>query len=402
MNKESAGRLFSSDSGGCRPTGEQELLLRAALLKGKDALDAWREWKAGVDIDRLDAGSLRLLPLLYRNLRNHGIEDPLMKTFRGVHRYIWYKNRIIFHNLASLLDSFHDEKIETILLKGVALILLYYKDYGLRYLGDFDLLVPTEQAGAAIQMLLRLGWTPEGRSAESLTGPFISSRHSHHFRNHAEQVCDLHWHVLTESSWPNADDDFWEGAVSISFDGVSTRALNPSDQLFHVCGHGAKWNPIPPLRWAADAMAILNAAPSEINWGRFIDRARKLRLILPARDTMNYLRNVLEAPIPPAVLQDMEDLPVSRGERIEYQLKTKPDDRSGPLLRFRLRYYEYLRSAGSAGRRCKWIGFPVFLQHLWGLDHLWQVPFCVIYRGVRRIRRLVARDGTRWARRDPL
>ncbi len=393
MNKESAGRLFSSDSGGCRPTGEQELLLRAALLTGKDALDAWQEWKAGVDIDRIDAGSQRLFPLLCRNLRNHGIEDPLMNTFRGVHRYIWYKNQIIFHNLASLLGSFRDEKIGTMLLKGAALILLYYKDYGLRYMGDFDLLVPTEQASTAIRMLLRLDWTPERRSAEALTDPFISSRHSHPFRNHSGQGCELHWHGLLEACWPGVDDDFREGAVSIKLGDVSTRVLNPTAQLLHISVHGAAWNVTPPLRWTADAMAILNAASSEIDWSRFIAQARRLCLILPARETMNYLHNVLKAPIPPGVLQDMEDLPVSRVEQIEYQAKIKPDDRSGPLLRFRLRYYEYLRSAGSAGRRCKCIGFPVFLQHVWGLDHLWQLPFCVIYRGIRRIIRLIVRPG---------
>ena len=48
-------------NGGFWPTSQQELLLRAALLPGKEAIDAWREWKSGVDVDQLDPGSLRLL-----------------------------------------------------------------------------------------------------------------------------------------------------------------------------------------------------------------------------------------------------------------------------------------------------------------------------------------------------
>ena len=46
------------------PTREQERLLRAALLRGPLALEAWDEWKAGADMDHLDAGSYRLLPQL--------------------------------------------------------------------------------------------------------------------------------------------------------------------------------------------------------------------------------------------------------------------------------------------------------------------------------------------------
>ena len=389
MSEESACRLFSSDSGGCWPTGEQELLLRAALLPGKDALDAWRKWKAVVNINLIDAGSQRLFPLLYRNLRNNGIQDPLMITFRGVHRYIWYRNQLIFHELTALLGSFRDRKIETMLLKGAALIPLYYKDLGLRFLGDFDLLVPTKQALAAIRLLLRLGWTPKQRSAELLNEPYISRRPSHPFINQAGQACDLHWHVLNDVCWPDGDDDFWERSVSINLGDVSTRVLAPADQLLHTLVHGAAWNVIPPLRWVADAMMILKADHAEINWDRFIEQAQKRRFILPIRDTMNYLHNVLEAPIPPEVLQDIEGLPVSRIERFEYQLKTKPKDRYGPLLSFRFRYHEYLRSAGSGGRRYKCIGFPVFVQHLWGLDHIWQLPFDVIYRGVRMIIRLI-------------
>src|SRR5947208_1037833 len=62
----------------CWPTAQQELLLRAVLAKGEQALTAWQEWKADIDIENLDEGSTRLLPLLCRNLKNEGVNDPLM------------------------------------------------------------------------------------------------------------------------------------------------------------------------------------------------------------------------------------------------------------------------------------------------------------------------------------
>ena len=54
--------------GDCWPTSQQRLLLRAALLEGSHAIETWNDWKRGIILDRLDRGSIRLLPLLYHNL----------------------------------------------------------------------------------------------------------------------------------------------------------------------------------------------------------------------------------------------------------------------------------------------------------------------------------------------
>jgi len=87
------------------PTAQQELLLRASLLKGKQATDAWEEWISTVDIDHLDLGSLRTLPLLYRNLHTQGVKHPLMSKLRGIYRLSWYKNQTLFHHIGSVLAA---------------------------------------------------------------------------------------------------------------------------------------------------------------------------------------------------------------------------------------------------------------------------------------------------------
>ena len=47
------------------PTVEEELLLKACLTKGEEALRSWRAWGDSVDIEDIVIGSQRLLPLLY-------------------------------------------------------------------------------------------------------------------------------------------------------------------------------------------------------------------------------------------------------------------------------------------------------------------------------------------------
>ena len=58
------------------PDAAQTLLLQAALLDGDAGRTALDEWRARVDLDRLDRGSLTLLPLLYQRLVDAGIADP--------------------------------------------------------------------------------------------------------------------------------------------------------------------------------------------------------------------------------------------------------------------------------------------------------------------------------------
>ena len=305
----------------CWPTWQQELLLRAALLKGKDSIEAWERWKSSVDIEHLDIGSHRLLPHLYRNLQDQGVKDPQMSKFKDVYRQTWRHNELLFHHVSSLLLAFRDGGIETIVLKGAAVALLHYKDCGLRPMNDFDVMVRVKQTRAAIDLMKKLGWNPIPRSPEALTESYLSIVNSHGFTHNSGRECDLHWHLFPEGCQADADNDFWDQSVPFHVHGVSTRSLAPTDQLLHVCVHGAEWNPIPPLRWVADAMMIMKT--SLIDWDRLIAQAQKRLLILPLRDTVDYLHHQLSAPVPPEILQSLYKMQASRLERAEYKYKTE-------------------------------------------------------------------------------
>jgi hypothetical protein len=370
--------------GGCWPTRQQELLLRAALLQGEEAINAWYEWKSKVDVDRIDQGSLRLLPLLYQNLCVLGIEDPLMDIFKGVYRLTWYKNQTVLHDMAFLLNAFHNAGIQTMVLKGTALTLLHYRDYGLRPMHDFDVLIQTEQVSAAIDLLKRLDWRPKSRELKAFNKEYFSLRHSHGFEDNSGRQFDLHWYMFPECCFANSNDDFWNGSVSTEFHNVAVHALNPTDQLLHVCVHGINWAPVPLPYWIADAMVLMNTSQSEIDWDRLIAQTQRLRLILPIKDSLNYIQDLLHAPIPPAFLESLKSTPVSRLERMEYHTRTRPPGVMGGLPIKWFRYLRYSHPTNNPVSLFNFIGFSRFLQHYWGIDHLWQVPFHVVSKGVKR------------------
>jgi hypothetical protein len=373
----------AKDNIDCWPTREQELLLLAALLEGKDAVSAWEEWRSSVDLERIDPGSFRLLPLLYHNLTAQGVEDPLINPLKELHRNTWYQNRILLNRAVALLDSFNGAGIKTVLLKGIALTILYYKDFGIRPMGDIDVLVPTEKAIHAIGLLRKMGWIPSYKSPEAII-PII---HGCDFVDSLDQYhIDLHWHLFIECCQPDSDDDFWDGALPITVKGVSTYVLNPADELLHTCVHGVKWSPIPPFRWVADAMMIMRSSKAEIDWNRLIRLAEKHRLILPLRHALRYLLNRFGAPVPTWVLDSLEKMPTSRIEHMEYRYKT--ENHENKLLgNIPVLWFDFLRlRRGRASPQKRLIGFLGYVQRFWDLEHMWQIPLYALSLGLRKIR----------------
>ncbi len=379
-------------AGACWPTPDQLLLLRAALWQGQPALAAWAEWTEGHDIDTVDVGSHRLLPLVYTNLRALGVEHPLLGRLKGLHRRTWYENRLLFHHMIPLVQAFEAAGIQTLILKGPALASLTYPDLGARPMEDFDLLAPTAQAADALDLLATLGFRPSPRAVQAFKPGYLSVIHSYPFVDAEGWELDLHWHVLAEGCQPDADADFWAGAVPFDLDGVATRTLNAADHLLHICVHGARWNETPPVRWVADAVRLLNAA-GDLDWPRLTCQAERRRLVVPVREALRYLREALAAPIPSSVIERLFALPVTDDERREYELLTRPLATIGPASRLWLHYRRYLRTDHDIPLRHQPVGFARFLQHTWGLDHAWQLPGYALRGGVRRAWRAARAEG---------
>lgn len=371
-----------NNESGCWPTREQELILRAALLRGEPALESWNEWKRSVNLDIIDYGSHRLIPQLYRNLQRHGVADPVLERFKGVYRYYLYKNEILLHRIGSLLSSFADVGIKTIVLKGAALIQLYYRESGLRPMLDADVLVHAGQAEQAMDLLTRLRWKPVRYRQPRQRIPIL---HSTPFEDEGGRQLDLHWHLFWECFNANDDRDYWDRAVPIEIGGVQTLALSPTDQLLHTCWHGARWNEVPPIRWIADALAIMGESGAEIDWTRLLKQAQKHRIVMPVKDSLAYVQKTFAAPVPDNVLESLSAVRVSRIERESYEVTLNPMAPPTTAKILRLLYYDYRWLSSSTSSRFKPLAFAKHLQAKWDIAHLWHVPLYVSLRMVKRV-----------------
>lgn len=379
---------ITDSRGGCWPTPFQELLLKATLLKTDAALRAWQEWFEQNGLDRLDNGSYRLLPMTYRNLQRLGYDDPVMMRLKGVSRRAWCENHMVFRRMAPVLAALHGAGISTLILKGAALTLLHYRDFGLRPMQDLDILVPEERALDSISLLEGQGWQRETLPAVRFGRFFLSYRHAADFIREPQERLDLHWHVLFQSCDRDVDQLFWEASVPAEFEGQPTRALCPTDQFLHACVHGVVWNEVPPLRWVADACCVLDSSP--IDWDRLLRVASTCRVIPALRDALRYLVNTVEASIPSEILLKLESMPVTPAEQLEYQFYLKELEAPGMRQTVKALYPRYRRAVQGQSLLQRAAGVPLFLQHYWNLDRPWRaVPRAFNY-GIKRAKRVLS------------
>ncbi len=349
--------------GSLLPTPPQALLLHAALDAGEAARRAFYEWRAQTDLEQpLDLGVYRLLPLLYHNLRALRVQDAWLNRFKSVYRREWAHTQILLQTMAKELRALHAAGIQTLALKGAPLARLYYQDYGLRPMSDFDILVPNAQRRAAIELLVREGWQPRYRPLSRLTDNVLAVRDGWNFENARQEQFDLHWHVLLECRSQAADGDFWARSIPLQIAGVETRTLHPTDHLLFGCLHGVRWNIVSPMRWIPDTLMILRRAGAQIEWARLLTLAEKFRLNLRLALALNYLREQFQAPIPPDFLQALNRIPVSKRERQLYAALIAPPTWSAGILAHWYRYMFDLELTGKTNPVYKWLGFPGYWQ----------------------------------------
>ncbi len=377
------------------PNYQHELLLTASLVKGEHALSAWQQWRSAVDFTGLDFPSIQMLPLLYCNLRNQQVTDPLLDKYKSYYQHYWVKNHELFRNAGPLLTSYQTAGIETWLLKGAALSALCYKDAGLRVMADCDVMVSEEQALAAVDILLQHGWKPGFGSRQMFNKAFFSVRHSQGFK-HESLNCkiDLHWRVFSQCR--SRDDlSFRQNSIPLNFFGLQMRTLNLTDQLFHACVHGGGEVVGGKINWVADAMFIMAGGVDTIDWNYLAYQAKKYHLSLVMHDTLRYLHERLGGPVPPEFLQELKQIPVKKIVYNEYNYKVNPKARSfwGTLMRS---WYQHSRLTGFRNALYRLITYPRYLQLIWGVSSLWRLPVdswlivlrrFITLRGIKKVNR---------------
>jgi hypothetical protein len=292
-------------------SGAQEHLIRAALLSGPQALQAWKSWIESRGLEIMERGSYFLLPALYQNLNNLQAGGDSIPKIKGVYKRTWLSNHIVIKRFFETAQVFAREGIIPIPLAGLAGLLGIYDEQGLRPITRLALAIDPSQIKPSCAAVQALGYKPVGDLTPN-EEPKASYLFTVGSRLRLELCCCPIPHLASSQNrrpyWPVTDE-----MVS---HGIKIKTMKPADSLFCALVRDSRWRNPEPLAWLVDAATLIQKG--NIDWDRLIHLARSTRSGLILTYGLSYINNLLPGHVPDFVLDKIKQLPVTISDVIEF------------------------------------------------------------------------------------
>jgi hypothetical protein len=330
-----------------RPDPEPELLLHAALDDGDAALEAFTRWRSVVDFERIDGGSMRLLPLVVDNLGTRLGDDDVAGRARGIAKYTWAHVQQAQRVMAPVLNALSDAGFVPMLLKGWALPDGYGGRAWLRARFDLDLLVPEERFASAVRLFEDHGFS---RAFDVEHGDQrIGDRHAVGFSGPGGLDVDLHRRALPTINQRGAEDPFWRAARPMALGEAQCLVPDRADLLLMTIEHAWRWNPADSgVRWVADAVVLLRER-EPFDWDRLVAMSERYWFEALVDDALSYLARAYGTPYPDSVRRRLKDAP--RWALIEAGARARPPAQLSRRERIALWLGDAVRSSLEPGSR---------------------------------------------------
>lgn len=356
------------------------LLLRAATAADEAALVAWNTWLATGDLDAVDGASFAVLPQVYEHLVAVGGEFAEAARLHGIQRRQWYQNRVAMHSLAQAIGSLSGAGIEAMVLKGAALLLAVPGVSSSRGMSDVDLLVRPEDAIRAADVLRATGWAKPWQRMPEPAAAF-AVMHAYPLRDASGASLDLHRQMLEDNRALGVDRGAWKRAGTSEIEGRAVRVPAPEDLLVAVCVHGTRATPTRTIRWALDALAVLEAFGAGMDWELVVRIARRRHMTLALAEALRFVRDEFAANVPGETISALDAARRGWVERLDYRAQGGKEQ---PAWAVASTFTRYLRQAEGHGVVSGARSFPAFLRMLWGVERTRDIPL----DGWRRLRAL--------------
>lgn len=306
------------------------LLLRSALLPDDAAWQAWLDWRARADLQTLRDPAISLMPLVYKRWESRlDRQDTVVPIMKGVYRRTWYKNQILLDQARGLAAALEQEGIPVVFLKGMAALLGFYGDPGLRVMKDLDVLVPGDCADRAAGILEARGFAFRDKFASR---DFLR-RYAHgcEFFSPRFGKIDLHWHAFHDLLNDAGDRLVWENRRSVDLKGLSVSIPGPACFVLHTLLGAARATGKGDYRWMTDIVFLLRSLPEEtLDWSWLTRAVQTFPILgLPVRDTAASLEQEIPGTVPQAFLKAWSEPASASWYKRCYEWNLNPDAMGG-------------------------------------------------------------------------
>ena len=308
--------------------------------------------------------------LLYKSAtkKNINIPFPIKQSLKQEYIYNWGRNIRIFEELAALLRMFENP---VIVLKGAALLSSVYEDFGLRALGDVDILVKPEDVPKIDKVLSQLGYrSGNGRRSYPVSNYLNSLVYG---KNGSPLLLHLHWH-LVNNALPNYVytekinmEKLWRDAIPLRVQQSEALCLSPHHQLLHLSEHAMKHS-FYTLIHIWDIQQVINRWKKELDWEKLCREAEEFHLKGPLFYSLWLSKEYFGASVPQKILESLHPCRRGLGERVFHSLL-----RHGKRKE-KFCWFFYLSNISGWRKRIKFILRTILpprevLAHMEGIEH---------------------------------
>ncbi len=253
-----------------------------------------------------------LAPLLYYHLHRIDHEYRILQPIMGQLHNIYYGNLahniLLSNELNKILNSFQKKGIPVVVLRGLALAQIIYKNIALRSTVDIDLLVQNKDISRVAGALLELKFTsPQLRLASkgySVELCFFKKAGSGGKYRSAIYI-DVHQDITSSIRLKRITKTDTEGVIERAhparIENVSMLVMAPEDLLLHL----ALRHCFERLIRLCDIGELIKAKEEELNWRFLVKKAKESRITGMMYYTLWYAWQLLEAPVPKYVLKEL-------------------------------------------------------------------------------------------------
>jgi hypothetical protein len=256
------------------------------------------------------AVEFRLSALLYWRLKEIGsferLPERLQKDLWRAYLTAEADALWIRSQLSSLLSLLRQAELSPIVLKGAYLAEYVYDQPGLRWMSDFDLLLPKADLPGGVEQMSRLGYQPVRRFW--LDFETATSNHLPPLEKTGLLAVELHW-ALTRPDYPFEIDmrRIWQRARPANVAGIDVLALCREDLLLHLCLHAVFQHRLAGGLWFLYDIAIcVKRFTAELAWETLIQRAEEWRARAAVYLCLRLAQEWFGAPLPAGLLASLQ------------------------------------------------------------------------------------------------
>ena len=297
---------------------EDQLLLQCARIKlNEDDQDKITKLvNNGLDWNYLSQMGKNhgLAPLLYYHLHridlDHQIPQPIMDQLHDIYWSNLARNLLLYDELNRVLKSFEEKEIPVVVVKGLALAELVYKNIALRPMADADLLVQKRSLPEVMKTLFKLGFEilpEEKRITIKYMNELHLVKHQENVKWLASLIINIHWDLTAPIRFKGTTKTDPQQMMSrarparIAYSNILL--MTREDQILWVIYHATFQHPFIGLLQLCDVAELIKLKENRLDWQSLLKISKNRRIATATYYLLSSAKKLLGAPIPNWVLQ---------------------------------------------------------------------------------------------------